>query len=161
MKDRLQEGTAELFPDIAATAADEALPIAREPEPLSSARQALSWLRLAYSFEFLFALLTILTLWSEVGGQSHLDMMPWYTKLICLIASAWCCVRFTAGLVEERNAWNRRTVGWLLALILVAVAMGAITYYYHLHEDTDGPDSVDATSTAMNFTKFPTAPQPE
>ena len=38
-------------------------------------------LRLAYVSEFLLALLAILSLWSEVGGQGPLDLMPWYTKL--------------------------------------------------------------------------------
>jgi hypothetical protein len=59
-----------------------------------------SWLRLAYSFEFLLAMLTIFTLWSEIGGQGHLDLMPWYIKLGCGLATAWCTIRFTAGLVD-------------------------------------------------------------
>ena len=39
------------------------------------------WSRLAFVTEFLVALVAILELWSQVGGQSHLDLMPWYTKL--------------------------------------------------------------------------------
>ena len=119
-------------------------------ETVPPAQKSIAWLRLAYAFEFLLALLVSLTLWSEVGGQGHLDMMPWYTKLVCLMASAWCSVRLTAGLVEERKIWNRRTLVWLSGLILVATAMAAITYYYHLHEDTDEQDS-EETATAMNI----------
>jgi hypothetical protein len=37
--------------------------------------------RLAYVAEFLLALIAIWTLWSQVGGQGHLDLMPWYDKL--------------------------------------------------------------------------------
>src|ERR1700682_4564416 len=62
-----------------------------------------SWLRLAYSFEFLIALIAIFTLWSEIGGQGHLDLLPWYVKLVCGLAMAWCSIRFTAGLVEEQR----------------------------------------------------------
>ena len=157
VKERIEEAQREeVFPESASdSAADEALPqeIAQEaPQPESS---GINWLRLAYSIEFLLALLAVLTLWSEIGGQSYLDMMPWYTKLICLMASAWCCVRFTAGLVEEKKVWNRRTRVWLGGLILVATAMAAITYYYHLHEETDQQDS-DETATAIEM-KLPLA----
>ena len=33
------------------------------------------WLRLAFVAEFLLALVAILEVWSEVGGQNHLDLM--------------------------------------------------------------------------------------
>jgi hypothetical protein len=102
-----------------------------------------SWLRLAYSFEFLIALLVIFTLWSEIGGQGHLDLMPWYLKLVCGLAMACCCIRFTAGLVEEPKAWNFRSARWLAGLIGVAIVMGGITYYYHLHEAQDDQDTDD------------------
>lgn len=119
------------------------------PYPPDASERKISWLRLAYSFQFLLALLVVLTLWSEVGGQGHLDMMPWYTKLTCLVASAWCCVRFTAALVEERNPWSRRALVWFSGLLLLGSAMAAITYYYHLNEDTDQPESNETTATAM------------
>jgi len=38
-------------------------------------------LRLAYATQFLIALIAVFVLWSEVGGQVHLDLMPWYFKL--------------------------------------------------------------------------------
>lgn len=137
--------------DSAAEALQDAPRDLSPPEP-----RTVSWLRLAYAIEFLLALLVTLTLWSEVGGQSHLDMMPWYTKLACLMASAWCAVRFTAGLVEEKKVWNRRTRVWLSGLILVATVMAAITYYYHLHEQTDEQDS-EETASAVMTTKSPLA----
>src|SRR5579862_1259339 len=147
--ERIAEPQAEeVFPESPSDSAEE--PVLREApqETLPPAQKSIAWLRLAYAFEFLLALLAILTLWSEVGGQGHLDMMPWYTKLVCLMASAWCSVRLTAALVEERRIWNRRTLVWLSGLILVATAMAAITYYYHLREGTDEQDS-EETATAM------------
>jgi hypothetical protein len=104
------------------------------------------WLRLVYSLEFLIAVLAIFTLWSEVGGQGHLDLLPWYIKLICVLGSAWCCVRFTAGIVEQTKVWNRRSIGWLAGMVFFAIAMGSITYYYHLHEEPND-DSNDTTAT--------------
>ena len=157
VKERVEEqGTEQVLPELPPDAADEALlqenPVSETlpgPGSTPAAQRTLSWLRLAYSFEFLLALLVILTLWSEVGGQGHLDMMPWYTKFGCLLASAWCSVRLTAGLVEERKVWNRRTLVWLSGLILVAITMATITYYYHLHEEQDQRDSDETTATAM------------
>jgi len=162
-EEALPELSPEVSPDVAAEAARSLEPSAVEtPASETSAQEThasefaplaeatVSWLRLAYSFVFLLAVLAVLTVWSEVGGQGHLDLMPWYTKLACVMASAWCCVRLTAGLVEERNIWSRRTLSWLAGLILVAAAMAAITYYYHLHEEPDQSDSDETSATAMN-----------
>jgi hypothetical protein len=120
-------------------------------EETESARpSAPAWLPLAYSIEFLVALMAVITVWSEIGGQGHLDLMPWYTKLACVLAASWACVRFTAAMVEGTKAWNQRTALWLAGLILVGVTIAGITYYYHLHEETDQPDSDDTTTAAMN-----------
>ena len=131
----------EVIPESPATDAPEALQ--------ASPPQAPSWLRLAYSFEFLIALLIVFTVWSEVGGQSHLDMMPWYIKLSCGLAMAWCSIRFTAGLVEEQKVWNRRSGRWFIGLLLIATMMAGITYYYHLQETQDEQDGDDTTATSV------------
>jgi hypothetical protein len=101
---------------------------------------AASWLRLAYAVEFLVALIAILNVWSEVGGQGHLDLMPWHIKLTCIVGLAWCCVKFTAGIVEQNKVWTGRTVAWFAGILLFSVAMGGITYYYHLHEEPQDDD---------------------
>jgi hypothetical protein len=106
------------------------------------------WLRLAYAVEFLVALVAILTVWSEVGGQGHLDLMPWYIKLACICGLAWCSVRFTAGMVEQNKVWTRRTIAWFVGILLVLIAMGGITYYYHLHEE---PEEDDEDTTAASL----------
>jgi len=129
--------------------ADEAAAEASQPQPQTQTERTIYWLRLAYCVVFLLAILSVFTFWSEVGGQGHLDLMPWYTKMICVLVSAWCCVKLTAGMVEEPSVWNRRTVAWLAGLILISFTMAAITFYYHLHEETDQPDSDENTATAM------------
>jgi hypothetical protein len=109
-----------------------------------------AWLRLAYAFEFLLAMLVVGVSWSEIGGEGHMDLMPWYIKLVCITMLAWCSVRFTAALVENRRAWNRHSRLWFCAVLLVIATMSCVTYYYHLHEPTDEPDSDEARSTTVS-----------
>jgi high-affinity Fe2+/Pb2+ permease len=94
-------------------------------------------LRLAYVSEFLLALLTILTLWSEVGGQDHLDLMPWYVKLVLSTALAFAVVMGTVSLVADDKALNRKALVWIGLIALILVAMASVTYYYHLHENDE------------------------
>jgi peptidoglycan/LPS O-acetylase OafA/YrhL len=99
-------------------------------------------LRLAYVSEFLVALLAVLELWSQVGGQGHLDLMPWYTKLGLSIGLALTIVAGTAAAVSHPDAWNAKTIACLILALLIAAGMAAATYYAHLHEndeDRDGP----------------------
>jgi hypothetical protein len=107
-------------------------------------------LLVVYGIEFLIALMAVITVWSEVGGQGHLDLMPWYTKLGCVLGASWCIVRFTAAMVKERRVWSLRGMVWLAGILLMSVLMGAISYYYHLHEDAVPQDSEDTTTAVMN-----------
>lgn len=116
--------------------------------PTTSAPAFTSWLRLAYMLEFLVALTAVYTLWSEIGGQGHLDLLPWYTKMFCGVGLSWSLVRFTAGMVESEQFWNVRTRRWFLIILFFVVAMGGIVYYYHLHETPEDGDSGDSTATA-------------
>ncbi len=93
-------------------------------------------MRLAYTAEFLLAIVAVFTTWSQVGGQVHLDMMPWYWKLPGVLAAA-AVVGLTVSIVEQEKFWNTHAVVWLLALILLGGAMGAVTYYYHLQEENE------------------------
>ena len=54
-------------------------------------------LRLAYATQFLIALIAVFVLWSQVGGQSHLDLMPWYLKLCLGAGAAFAAVRASAA----------------------------------------------------------------
>lgn len=114
-----------------------------------------SLVRLAYICEFLLALLVITVVWGQVGGQDHLDLMPWYDKLVLTFAMAVATVWGTAAAVDGGRAWNARAVSFLLIAILIACAMGAVTYYYHLHEnDDDEPGNGDA-GVARLMTELP------
>jgi hypothetical protein len=109
------------------------------------------WLRLAYTLEFLLAIDAVLSLWSQVGGQGHLDLLPWYAKLVLVTAFASCIVGFTASIVEQSRAWTGRTVRWISGMLLIALAMGLITFYFHLHEVPDEQDNGDSNSTSVSI----------
>ena len=112
------------------------------------------FLRLAYMAEFLLAVVSILTLWSQVGGQGHLDLMPWYTKFGLTVAMALVTVAGTAAAVSHEKAWNAKTIACLLLALTLAGGMGAATYYYHLHENDDA-DTSDEDSVAGLFQSVP------
>jgi hypothetical protein len=149
----LRELTAEFLPE--EMPALEEMPAPEEvpaPEAAGSSVVVPSLLRLAYAVEFLVALIAILDVWSEVGGQGHLDLMPWDIKLACTLGLSWCVVRFTAGLVEQTQIWTRRTIAWLAGILLFGIAMGGITYYYHLHEEPEDEDE-DSSAASVLFLK--------
>lgn len=123
-----------------------ALPVEESAAPFGLNR---GWLRLAYIFEFWIVMMAIFTIWSQVGGQGHLDLLPWYTKLACAVGFAWCTVRMTVASVENQRAWNPATLRWFLAVLAISVLMTGITYWYHLHEVPDEQDTDENTATSV------------
>jgi hypothetical protein len=94
-------------------------------------------LRIAYVCEFLLALLTISVVWSQIGGQDHLDLMPWYDKFVLIFTLALATVTGTVAAVSRERAWNWISIACLVMAVLIMGVMGAVTYYYHVHEDQD------------------------
>jgi uncharacterized membrane protein len=105
-------------------------------------------LRLAYVSQFLLALIAVWTVWSQVGGQEHLDLMPWHAKLALSVSLSWVVVMGTMAAVSGAGAWNRKVLFYLLAGLCIAAGMAVLTYYYHLHEDDECEDD-SATTTAL------------
>ncbi len=95
------------------------------------------FLRLAYVCEFFLVLIAVLMGWSQIGGQTHLDIMPWYDILVLSVSLALVAVLGTVAAVKHEKAWNSKSITCLIAALLIASAMAAVTYYYHLHEDDD------------------------
>src|ERR1019366_7914913 len=75
-------------------------------------RSSMPILRLSYATQFLIALIAIFVLWSQVGGQGHLDLVPWHLKLLLGGGAAFCVVKATAGAVAGERAWNGKTLRW-------------------------------------------------
>jgi hypothetical protein len=105
-------------------------------------------LRLAYTTQFLIALIAVFFLWGEVGGQGHLDLMPWYLKLGLGAGVAYAVVKATASAVAQEPAWNIKTLKWLGAMLALLVACGVVTYYYHLYGEEDDQQDGQGTSIA-------------
>ena len=103
-------------------------------------------LRLVYAFEFLIALVAIFTVWSEVGGQAALDLMHWGWKLGLSIALALSFVLYTSEIVSEESLWTSRTARWMALIIVIFLAMGAVTYYYGLEAETGDSDETGTIS---------------
>src|ERR1700692_3450608 len=97
-------------------------------------------LRLAYSTQFLIALIAIFMLWSQVGGQSHLDLVPWYLKLGLSAGAGFAAVKATAAAVSHDHAWNGPTLKWLGILLALLIACGLASYYQHLNGENDEED---------------------
>ena len=97
-------------------------------------------LRLAYTTQFLIALIAVFVLWSQVGGQNHLDLMPWYLKLGLGGGAALAAVRATVAAVSFNKAWNGRTLKWFGVMLALLLGCGLTSYYYHLYGETDEED---------------------
>ena len=100
-------------------------------------------LRLAYTTQFLIALIAVFLLWSQIGGQSHLDLMPWYLKLGLGTATAFAIVRATMAAVAREAAWNGGTLKWCGILLALAIGCGLATLYVHNNLEDDETDTED------------------
>lgn len=112
-----------------------------------------SMLRIAFVCEFLLALLTISVAWGQVGGQDHLDIMPWYDKFVLMFALALTIVLGTVAAVSRERAWSGTAIVCLVVALLIMCTMGAVTYYYHLHEDQD-PETDSTAGVALTATQI-------
>ena len=111
-------------------------------------------LRIAYVCEFLLALLAISVVWGQVGGQDHLDLMPWYDKFLLIFALALVTVVGTVAAVSRERAWNGIVIACLAMAVLILCTMGAVTYYYHVHEDQD-QDTDNTAGVAYTDSQLP------
>jgi heme/copper-type cytochrome/quinol oxidase subunit 3 len=95
------------------------------------------YLRIAYAVQYVVTLIAIFAIWAQVGGQYHLDLMPWYWKLLLACALSLAAVKATAAAVQRDRFRNGRTMGWLAAALALIATMGILSYYEHLHEPAD------------------------
>jgi hypothetical protein len=94
-------------------------------------------LRLAYTTQFLIALIAIFVVWGQVGGQSHLELVPWYLKLVFGGGSAFAAVRATVAAVGHERPWNGPSLRWLGVMIALLVCCGLASYIAHMNEEPD------------------------
>ena len=108
-------------------------------------------LRLAYTTQFLIALIAIFLFWSQVGGQGHLDLVPWYLKLGLGTGAAFSIVKATSAAVSRDSAWNGGTLKWVGILIAILIGCGLVTYYAHLYNETDEQDDQQDDSGGVSL----------
>jgi hypothetical protein len=106
-------------------------------------------LRLALTIEFLVALVAIFETWSMAGGQSHLDLMPWYARLGFTLGLSLVIVMGTMSAMAHESAWNAKTIACLVLALMIVAGMGLTTYYFHLHENDDQPQGGDDDSITL------------
>ena len=111
-------------------------------------------LRLAYTTLFLIALLAVFELWSQVGGQTHLDLMPWYLKLVLSSGAAFTAVKAAAAAVGGERAWNRQTVRWAVILAGLLVCCGLASYWVHLYGEQDEDQDEQQTQQSIGKIRF-------
>jgi hypothetical protein len=107
-------------------------------------------LRLAYTTQFLIALIAVFVLWSEVGGQSHLDLLPWHVKVLLGTGAAFCAVKATAAAVGSERPWNSKTLKWFGLALLLMIGCGLASYYAHVYLEEDDSDQ-DQDNTAISI----------
>ncbi|HMC62144.1 MAG TPA: hypothetical protein VKJ01_23315, partial [Candidatus Solibacter sp.] len=115
-------------------------------------------LRLAYTTQFLIALIAVFVLWSQIGGQSHLDLMPWYLKLGLGTGTAFAAVRATAAAVGRERAWNSQSLKWFGLMLALLLGCGLASYYAHMNEDADQGDQQDGEALTSQAGPAPPAP---
>jgi hypothetical protein len=95
--------------------------------------------------------MAVFVLWSQVGGQSHLDLVHWSIKLGLGVAAAYGVVRATAASVSGDRAWNGHMVRWLGLTLAALAACGYASYYAHvnLEENDDSDQPQDTTVSRM------------
>ena len=104
-------------------------------------------LRLAYTTQFLIALIAVFVLWAQVGGQSHLDLLPWYIKLGLGVAAAYSTVRATAAAVAGERGWNGHSVRWAGVVLFFLLLCGLASYYSHMYLEDDEENDTQQDTT--------------
>ena len=99
---------------------------------------------------YLIALIAVYVLWSQVGGQSHLEALPWHVKLGLGAATAFTVVRATAGAVAGERAWNSRSLRWLGLTLVLLIACGLASYYSHLYLEDTGDETDEQPDTTVS-----------
>lgn len=90
-------------------------------------------IRLGYAAEFLLGVLVVFELWSQAGGQTHLDLLPWHVKLVLGVGAAFAIVKATDAAVSSDRAWSIGTLRWLGILMVLLAGCGVASYYAHMN----------------------------
>ena len=107
-------------------------------------------LRLAYIALFLVSLMAVFTLWAQIGGQSHLDLIPWSVKLVLGVAASYGIVRAAGAAVAGEGGWNAQSVKWLGLTLATMVLCGLASLYAHNNLEDTGDEGGDEGDTSIS-----------
>ena len=111
--------------------------------------------RLAYTTQFLIALIAMLILWSQVGGPDHFDLTPWHLKLVLSAGAAFAVMKATAAAVSHERAWNSGTLKWCGLLLAILIACGLVTLWVHRTQEDNGGGEEETSRTAIHTLSGP------
>ena len=107
-------------------------------------------LRLAYVTQFLIALIAVFVLWSQAGGQAHLDPLPWFVKLGLGTGAALATVKATIEAVSGEKAWNAGSLKWFAILMALLLACGMASLYSHTYLEGGEEPEEETVSSMLN-----------
>jgi hypothetical protein len=101
----------------------------------------------------LLALITVYTLWGQVGGQSHLDLVPWSVKLALGVAASFGIARAAHAAASNEQGWNGATVKWAAIAVVALFLCGMASVYAHnnLEDSGDESDEGDAAISSAHY----------
>jgi hypothetical protein len=112
-------------------------------------------LRLAYATQFMIALIAVFVVWGQVGGQGHLDLMPWHVKLGLGAGTAFAAVRATMCAVSAKNPWSGGTLKWFGIMLALLAGCGMASFYFHVYGESDEQEEETVTSQLVGATAPP------
>ena len=108
-------------------------------------------LRLAYIAVFLIAIIAVFTLWSQVGGQDHLDLIPWSVKLVLGGGAAYAIARASAAAVAGEHGWNGQSVKWTGVALAALFLCGLASLYAHNNLEDNGDEEPDDATVSSAY----------
>src|SRR5512141_2787482 len=113
--------------------------------------QPMPILRLAYIGLFLIAVIAVFTLWSQVGGQAHLELVPWSIKLGLGCGAALGITRAGVAAVQGEHGWNAQTVKWTGLALATLFLCGMASLYAHNNLEDTGEDTGEGDATVSSL----------
>ena len=104
-------------------------------------------LRLAYIAFFLLALITVYTVWAQVGLQSHLDLIPWSIKLVLGAGAAYAITRAAIAAANAEHGWNGQSVKWTGIALAALLLCGLASLYAHNNLEDNSSDDTEGDAT--------------
>src|SRR5262249_32718174 len=109
----------------------------------------MSAFRLAYAALFLLAIIAVFTLWGQVAGQGHVDLLPWYVRLVLGCAAAFAFSRATYFASKHEEAWNGATLKWGGIFLALLLGCGMAAYFAHLYLEEETDDAEQSVQSLM------------